>query len=115
MLTRTIPKTGESIPVVGLGTWQTFDVGTADRERRPLVEVLRRFAAAGGKLIDSSPMYGKAEAVVGDLKEHVPGAFLATKVWTRGRDHGMEQMRRSFDLLRAKSIDLMQIHNLVDW
>lgn len=115
MLNRIIPKTNEPIPVIGLGTWQTFDAGETDRERRPLIEVLRRFAAAGGKLIDSSPMYGKAEGVVGDLKENVPGAFLATKVWTRGRDQGVEQMRRSMDLLRSRKLDLMQIHNLLDW
>ena len=115
MLTRVIPKTNEPLPVIGLGTWNTFDVGESDRERRPLIEVLRRFAAAGGKLIDSSPMYGKAEAVVGDLKEHVPDRFLATKVWTRGRDHGIEQMRRSMDLLGTRTLDLMQVHNLIDW
>jgi diketogulonate reductase-like aldo/keto reductase len=113
--TNLIPKTSEPVPVIGLGTWQTFDVGDSDRERRPLIEVLRRFAAAGGKLIDSSPMYGQAEAVTGALKEHVPGAFLATKVWTRGRDHGIEQMRRSMDLLGTRKLDLMQVHNLVDW
>jgi diketogulonate reductase-like aldo/keto reductase len=115
MLTRTIAKTAESIPVIGLGTWQTFDAGESERERRPLIEVLRRFAAVGGTLIDSSPMYGRAEAVVGDLKDNVPGAFLATKVWTRGREAGIEQMKRSMQLLRVRQIDLMQIHNLVDW
>ena len=115
MLSRSIPKTDERLPVIGLGTWQTFDVGSTDRERRPLVEVLRRFAEAGGTLIDSSPMYGKAEGVVGDLKQHVPNAFLATKVWTRGREHGIEQMRHSMDLFRTRRIDLIQIHNLVDW
>ena len=115
MLNRIIPKSGEPIPLIGLGTWRTFDAGETDRERRPLIEVLRRFAAAGGKLIDSSPMYGKAEGVVGDLKENVPGAFLATKVWTRGREQGLEQMRRSLDLLRTRKLDLMQIHNLLDW
>lgn len=77
--------------------------------------MLRRFAAAGGKLIDSSPMYGQAEAVTGALKGHVPDAFLATKVWTRDRDHGIEQMRHSMDLLGTREIDLMQVHNLVDW
>ena len=115
MLNRIIPKTEEPVPVIGLGTWQTFDVGNSDRERGPLIEVLRRFAAAGGKLIDSSPMYGKAEGVAGDLKENVPGVFLATKVWTRGRDQGVDQMRRSMDLLRSRKLDLMQVHNLLDW
>ena len=115
MITRTIPKSSESIPVIGLGTWQTFDVGDTDRDRRPLIEVLRRFSAAGGRLIDSSPMYGKSEEVVGDLKTHVPQHFLATKVWTRGRDQGIAQMRHSMDLLGTRNVDLMQIHNLVDW
>ncbi len=115
MLNRPIPKTGEPLPVIGLGTWQTFDVGTGERERRPLVEVLDVFAKAGGRVIDSSPMYGRAEGVAGDLKGHVPGAFLATKVWTQGRNDGIAQMNRSFELLRTERIDLMQVHNLVDW
>src|SRR3954452_16375970 len=91
MLKRAIPKSGEELPVIGLGTWQTFDVGGS--ERHPLIGVLERFAAAGGKVIDTSPMYGRAEEVVGALRP-VDG-FLATKVWTRGREHGIEQMRRS--------------------
>lgn len=115
MLNRPIPKTNEPLPVIGLGTWQTFDAGETDRERRPLVEVLQRFAAAGGTLIDSSPMYGRSENVIGALKHNVPGCFIATKVWTRGREHGIEQMRHSMGLLRTRTIDLMQIHNLVDW
>ena len=115
MINRTIARTDEQLPVIGLGTWQTFDAGTSDRERRPLIEVLRRFAAAGGRVIDSSPMYGRAEGVVGDLREHVPSAFIATKVWTRGREAGVEQMKRSMRFLRVAQIDLIQIHNLVDW
>jgi diketogulonate reductase-like aldo/keto reductase len=115
MLTRVIPRTNEQLPVIGLGTWQTFDVGASDRERRPLIEVLRLFSAAGGKVIDSSPMYGRAEGVVGDLKSNVPGAFLTTKVWTRGRENGIEQMNRSMELFGVDRIDLIQVHNLVDW
>ncbi|HEX9163019.1 MAG TPA: aldo/keto reductase [Thermoanaerobaculia bacterium] len=115
MISRTIPHSREALPVIGLGTWQTFDVGATESERRPLVEVLHRFAAAGGKVIDSSPMYGNSEEVVGALKENVPGAFVATKVWTRGRENGIEQMTRSMQLLRVRSVDLMQVHNLVDW
>jgi diketogulonate reductase-like aldo/keto reductase len=115
MLTRPIPSTGEALPVIGLGTWQTFDTGTSARERQPLADVLERFAAAGGRLIDSSPMYGRAEEVVGALKGHVPGAFIATKVWTRGRENGIAQMRRSAQLLQTEAIDLMQVHNLLDW
>jgi diketogulonate reductase-like aldo/keto reductase len=115
MLTRNIPSTGEAIPVIGLGTWQTFDVGPTSGERKRLTEVLRRFSAAGGRLIDSSPMYGRAEEVVGELRTAVPHAFIATKVWTRGRVEGVAQMEQSERLLRARPIDLMQIHNLKDW
>ncbi|MBV9492871.1 MAG: aldo/keto reductase [Acidobacteria bacterium] len=113
MNTRNIPKTGEAIPVIGLGTWQTFDVSAS--ATKPLGEVLDAFTAAGGKVIDSSPMYGRAEERVGDLRGHAPGAFLATKVWTSGKQNGIDQMTRSMKLLRTDVIDLMQIHNLVDW
>jgi diketogulonate reductase-like aldo/keto reductase len=113
MNTRPIPRSGEPIPLIGLGTWQTLDVPASASPR--LAPVLDAFAAAGGRVIDSSPMYGRAEERVGDLRGHVPNAFLATKVWTSGRRHGIEQMTRSMKLLRAEVIDLMQIHNLVDW
>jgi diketogulonate reductase-like aldo/keto reductase len=118
MLTRPIPSTGEVLPVIGLGTWRAFDVGTDEAARQPLREVLRLLLDAGGRIIDSSPMYGRAEAVTGDLLAEMPGQprpFLATKVWTTGRERGVEQMRRSAQLLRSETIDLMQIHNLVDW
>ena len=118
MLTRPIPSTGEAMPVIGLGTWRAFDAGKDEGARRPLREVLRRFLDDGGLMIDSSPMYGRAEAVTGDLLAELPGhprPFLATKVWTTGRERGIEQMRRSAQLLQADVIDLMQIHNLVDW
>jgi diketogulonate reductase-like aldo/keto reductase len=118
MLTRPIPSTGEAIPVIGLGTWRAFDVGTDETTRRPLRGVVQLLLDAGGQMIDSSPMYGRAEAVTGDLLAELaarPRAFLATKVWTTGRERGIEQMRRSAELLRAEVIDLMQIHNLVDW
>jgi diketogulonate reductase-like aldo/keto reductase len=118
MLTRPIPSTGEAMPVIGLGTWRAFDVGTGAATRQPLREVLRLFLDGGGRLIDSSPMYGRAEAVTGDLLAEMPGQprpFLATKVWTTGGERGVEQMRRSAQLLRSEVIDLMQIHNLVDW
>jgi len=114
MIERMIPKSGEPTPVIGLGTWRTFDVAS-DRARRPLVEVLQRFSAAGGRLIDSSPMYGKAEEAIGALKSNVANPFIATKVWTRGREAGIEQMKRSMRFLRVTQIDLMQVHNLVDW
>jgi diketogulonate reductase-like aldo/keto reductase len=118
VLTRPIPSSGEAMPVIGLGTWRAFDIGTDEAARRPLREVLRRFLDGGGRIIDSSPMYGRAGAVTGDLLAELaarPGAFLATKVWTTGGERGVEQMRRSARLLRAEPIDLMQIHNLVDW
>jgi aryl-alcohol dehydrogenase-like predicted oxidoreductase len=118
MQTRKIPSTGEQLPVVGCGTWRTFDVGASPAERGPLAEVLRALFEAGGSVIDSSPMYGRAEGVVGDLLAAAgtrDKAFLATKVWTSGRDAGIAQMNESFRLLRTSRIDLMQIHNLLDW
>jgi aryl-alcohol dehydrogenase-like predicted oxidoreductase len=118
MLTRPVPRSGEALPTVGLGTWQTFDVAEGGAERAPLEEVLRRFLDGGGRVIDSSPMYGRAEAVVGDLLSrlrHPAAPFLATKVWTSGRSAGESQMRESMRRLRSDRLDLMQIHNLLDW
>lgn len=118
LMRRPIPRSGETLPVIGLGTWQTFDAGAAVAERAPLREVLRELAAQGGSLVDSSPMYGRSEGVVGDLAAELglhSKLFLATKVWTQGREAGIRQMEQSFQRLRAKRIDLMQVHNLVDW
>lgn len=117
MLKRPIPRSGEPLPVVGLGTWQTFDVGPTATERTELKEVLRALVSEGGTVVDSSPMYGQAERVVGDLAADLelhPRLFLATKVWTSGRDAGIRQMENSFRLLRTQRIDLMQVHNLLD-
>jgi aryl-alcohol dehydrogenase-like predicted oxidoreductase len=115
MIQRTLPGTDEALPAIGLGTWQTFDVGTSPGERAPLREVLRTFFGRGGRLIDSSPMYGRAETVVGDLtSEGGFEGFLATKVWTSGRDAGVSQMNTSFERMRTQRMDLMQVHNLVD-
>ena len=117
MLARPIPSSGEELPVIGVGTWQTFDAGSSSAARAPLADVLREFAAAGGRVIDSSPMYGRSEEVVGDLVEQLtirPKLFLATKVWTTGRRSGIAQMEASFRKLRTDRIDLMQVHNLVD-
>src|ERR1700730_17928777 len=97
MRTRPIPRSGEQLPVIGMGTWRTFDIGEGDRA--PLREVLRTFFDAGGRVIDSSPMYGRAEQVVGELLAPSPRPFLATKVWTSGREQGIEQMRRSMRLM----------------
>lgn len=118
MIRRQVPRTGELLPAVGLGTWQTFDVGRRVSERAPLKEVLREFVRLGGSVIDSSPMYGQSERVVGDLAAELgvqKQLFLATKVWTSGQEAGIRQMEESLKRLRARRIDLMQIHNLVDW
>jgi diketogulonate reductase-like aldo/keto reductase len=117
MLTRTIPSSGDKLPVVGLGTWRAFDVNLSADIRKQLEDVLSLFAKLGGQVIDSSPMYGRAEEVIGNLTSE-PGIreklFLATKVWTRGKQRGIESMERSLALLRTNRIDLMQVHNLVD-
>lgn len=118
MLTRPIPKSGEALPVIGLGTWQTFDVGTSADERAPLKQVLQRFLDSGARLIDSSPMYGRAERVVGDVLASlgdVPRPFLATKVWTTGREAGLAQLETSVKDMGRGRMDLLQVHNLVDW
>jgi diketogulonate reductase-like aldo/keto reductase len=119
MVSRPIPKSGETLPVIGLGTWQTFDLTNNDAAAlENLRAILQALFGGGGKVIDSSPMYGRAEAVTGELlarmhaREH---AFLATKVWTSGRAAGIAEMRCSAELLKTRVIDLMQIHNLVDW
>jgi diketogulonate reductase-like aldo/keto reductase len=117
MNTRAIPSSGEKLPVIGLSTWQTFDVGTSQSERAPLENVLTELVKLGGRVIDSSPMYGRSEEVIGDLagKLQLPDKlFLATKVWTTGRQAGVQSMERSFTRFKAKKIDLMQVHNLVD-
>ncbi len=118
MQKRRIPSTLEEIPVVGLGTWQTFDVGNSAAERAPLKEVLRALIDAGGSVIDSSPMYGRSEEVVGDLTTELNiknSIFESTKVWTEGKEAGIRQMDDSMRLMQAAPIDLMQIHNLLDW
>ncbi|MCG6873569.1 MAG: aldo/keto reductase [Betaproteobacteria bacterium] len=112
-----IPRTDETIPVIGLGTWQTFDVGAAESARAPLRDVLTRFVECGGSVIDSSPMYGRAESVVGDLAADLgiqDKLFYATKVWTSGQNEGVRQMQESFRRMRVQRMDLMQIHNLLD-
>ena len=118
LLRRPIPRSGELLPVIGLGTWQTFDVGHNASARAPLRDVLREFVKRGASVVDSSPMYGRSESVVGDLSAELGlqrKLFLATKVWTSGRDAGIRQMEESFRRLRTERMDLMQIHNLVDW
>jgi diketogulonate reductase-like aldo/keto reductase len=117
LLSRAIPSTGEKIPALGLGTSRTFDVGDSPNERAPLQEVLKRFVQLGGKVIDTSPMYGQAEGVIGDLTSELhlrDQIFLATKVWTSGKQAGIDEMERSLTRLRTKTLDLLQVHNLVD-
>jgi aryl-alcohol dehydrogenase-like predicted oxidoreductase len=118
MITRKIPSTGELLPAIGLGSYSTFDVADSSRVR-PVVE---RFLALGGRVIDSSPMYGRAEAAIGEMlaqlrkaNPQTPAPWLATKVWTRGKREGIAQMKQSLARLGVAKLELMQIHNLVDW
>lgn len=119
MQTRPIPSSGQQLPVIGLGTWQGFDVGTGATERTPLAAVLDALFAAGGSVVDSSPMYGRSEQVAGDLidaRNARDKTFIATKVWTHGKAEGIAQMERSMQLLKTgRTLDLMQVHNLVDY
>lgn len=121
LILRRIPSSGESLPAVGLGTSGPFEVGADESARAPLREVLKAFFAAGATLIDTSPMYSSAEAVLGDLLTPAQQAkvFIATKVWTPGsggaaEQKGVEQMQRSISLLKHTRVELMQVHNLVD-
>ena len=116
-ITRAIPRSGEPLPVIGLGTYQTFDVGGDAAARAPLQQVLQLVAESGGSVVDSSPMYGSSESVAGDLIAELglrPKLFVATKVWTSGRAEGIRQMETSFRRLRVERMDLMQVHNLLD-
>ena len=116
--TRPIPATGEALPVIGCGTYVGFDVAPGSAEYQRLPGVLQALFGAGGAVIDSSPMYGRAEAVTGELLAAAGSrgkAFVATKVWTRGRAEGIRQMEESLRRLQVERLDLMQIHNLVDW
>lgn len=118
MIERKIPSSGEMIPVVGLGSWLQFDVGPSSIERESLKEVLRKMIEMGGRLIDSSPMYGKSEQVIGDLTNQIglqDKFFYATKVWTTGKASGIEQMENSLEKMRRRKMDLIQVHNLVDY
>jgi diketogulonate reductase-like aldo/keto reductase len=114
---KSIPSSGELLPVIGVGTWQTFDVGADAAARHALAEVLQAMAQADARVVDSSPMYGSSESVAGDLIAQLglrDRLFVATKVWTRGRAEGIRQMEESFRRLRVDRMDLMQVHNLVD-
>ncbi|WP_213957895.1 aldo/keto reductase [Variovorax sp. dw_954] len=118
MNTRPIPSTQEALPVIGCGTWLGFDYSPGTAEYARLPGVLDALFDAGGRVVDSSPMYGRAEANTGDLLAAAKTrdkAFLATKVWTSGREAGIAQMEQSFARLKTQHMDLMQVHNLVDW
>src|SRR5690349_8928009 len=111
---KNIPSTGEKLPVIGVGTWQTFDVGDDAAARKDLREVLKLL---DGNVVDSSPMYGSSESVAGELVAELGARerlFVATKVWTSGRAEGQRQIEESFRRLRVERMDLFQIHNLVD-
>ena len=114
---RSIPSSGEKIPVVGVGTWRTFNAGNDKHKRETLKQVLRNLVSNNASVVDSSPMYGSSESVAGDLSEQLKirsSLFLATKVWTTGEQQGIEQMNDSFRKMKASVIDLMQVHNLLD-
>lgn len=116
-LERTIPTSGEWLPAVGLGTWQVFDVAGDARELGHARETLRDFVGGGGRVVDSSPMYGSSETVTGQLAAELgvqAKLFVATKVWTSGKQAGIRQMEDSMRKLRVERLDLMQVHNLVD-
>ncbi|WP_116368852.1 aldo/keto reductase [Parahaliea mediterranea] len=118
LITKTIPSSGEAIPVIGMGTSRTFDVDASDEAIAPLQDVLAAFFKAQGSVIDSSPMYGKAESRVGDILRNMaarPPVFAATKVWTEGREAGITQMEESARRMAVEKFDLIAVHNLTDW
>src|SRR6266704_789763 len=117
LLERSIPKTGEKIAAVGLGTWQVFDVAGDAAETAQARETLKTFVGLGGRVVDSSPMYGSSESMTGQLAAELgveSKLFVATKVWTSGREAGIRQMEDSMRRLRVERLDLIQVHNLVD-
>ncbi len=117
LLTRPIPSTGEQLPVIGLGSWITFNVGRDPQGRRESVDVMRQFFAGGGRLVDSSPMYGSAQDVIGEAVQTLKPArlFAADKVWVSGGARGVAQVEASRKLWRVPRFDLLQVHNLLSW
>ena len=117
LIQRKIPSSGESLPVIGIGTARRYDVGPDAPVRAELKEVLRRFAAAGGRVIDTAPSYGAAESVVGDLVADLgirKPLFIATKVGARQKEAGLRQIEESFRKLRTQQIDCIAVHNLMN-
>ena len=118
MLKRVIPSSGEEMPVIGLGTSRVFDIEPSKNELNVREKILDIFYENGGRLIDTSPMYGMSEEIIGiTAKKYIEKNrfFLATKVWTEGRENGMRQIEESFQKMRADKISLIQVHNLLDW
>ena len=116
MLTKPIPSTGEDLPIIGLGTYRSFNI-SLNHSNKQLEEVLNLFFEAGGTLIDTSPMYGKSEAIIGQLLGQIDSnikTFLATKVWTDGQQNGINEMSQSLHKMGCSKMDLMQVHNLID-
>jgi diketogulonate reductase-like aldo/keto reductase len=117
VITRAIPRTGERLPALGLGTWQVLDVASHGPDYDAALAALRSFLASGGRVIDSSPMYGRSEERIGDMLADIRPEmrpFLATKIWTTGRAAGERQLADSHRLMRARTLDLVQVHNLQD-
>lgn len=117
VITKPIPSSGELIPAIGMGTWQTFDVGADSGARQNLGRILKTFVRGGGRVVDSSPMYGNSESVVGEVAEQIGVSellFKASKVWTEGKKPGITQMQQSMQRMQTKKMDLMQVHNLID-
>ena len=117
-ITRMIPGTDEALAIMGVGSFITFDLNADEIDGSELVQVLQSFFDHGGQLVDSSPMYEKAETIIGELIKRVSnkqGYFAATKVWTNGKQSGIEQMNSSMQKMGVEVMDLMQIHNLRDW
>jgi len=117
LLTRPIPASGEQIPVIGLGSWITFNVGRDPQARAECREVMRQFFAGGGRMIDSSPMYGSAQDVIGEAVQAIkpPALISADKVWISGGARGPDQIETSRKLWRVPRFDLLQVHNLLSW
>jgi len=118
LIQRAIPSSGELLPVIGMGTSRTFDTGYDDETMTRLTSLTQKFFEAQGQVIDSSPMYGSAESRVGDVLRRIktrPKLFAATKVWTTGKEEGIEQMQRSAKRMNVTNFDLIAVHNLEDW